>query len=765
MRKLSLALLSVVTVVITFAQIAPIPTSWDCSGTPPDGWTQYNIGSGNLTYTTSQLYTSAPASARLDLSGEYILIHVNDEPGLVKYNIKGSVGSGTWSGAFKTQWSIDGNTWTDMTTYTTLPVLSAPFVNAVDTPSSQARFIRFYYTTKKSGSNVVIDDISIKTPVAGPNQEIEVHFNGSKTPINGSVWLDAPVNTTANFAFKVYNLGTSATLTLSNANFTGAHAVDYTLINFPTSITAQDSGEITFSFTPSIAGTRVAKLTFDNNDADENSYEINLFGVGGIYASEPDNNPTAIIFSNIKSYSISANVSGNNADGYIVLRKLGSAVTETPTDGITYTQGEGIGVAKVFYVGNESNFNMKEMHAGLTYHFAVFSFNGMGSYTNYKQTTPLQVSQVSGKALPDNYYAGIDVNAPSFVDDLSTLINNRTLQVYAAYKSTMIDNFYARDTANGMKVVNCEYSNDLVQYTEPFDYTVLDMAREHTFASSWMPTSGTSGASERYSYSDYHNLHLTNQNKVNNPRSNFGFGEVVTPISSYKEATIGRDIDNRKVLEPRNEIKGDVARSIFYMSVCFNQKPNKTSSTSGLPAVTQSWAWDSLIVPGTAPIPDMALYLVQNEDLLKQWSLADPPSAEERARNEFAQDLQGNRNPFIDHPEWLCYIDFRSMSYLPNGANNCNATGIKYKNNVQSIRVFPNPASNSVSIKLYLQKAQSSMIELIDINGKTVYTSHISFKAGNNQFNIDTTKFAAGNYILKISGNNTSVQRKLSTKK
>lgn len=39
---------------------------------------------------------------------------------------------------------------------------------------------------------------------------------------------------------------------------------------------------------------------------------------------------------------------------------------------------------------------------------------------------------------------------------------------------------------------------------------------------------------------------------------------------------------------------------------------------------------------------------------LKQWNEADPPSAFEERRNErIFTNWQGNRNPFVDHPEWV----------------------------------------------------------------------------------------------------------------
>lgn len=40
--------------------------------------------------------------------------------------------------------------------------------------------------------------------------------------------------------------------------------------------------------------------------------------------------------------------------------------------------------------------------------------------------------------------------------------------------------------------------------------------------------------------------------------------------------------------------------------------------------------------------------------VLKQWSQQDPPDAFEQRRNErIHASWQGNRNPFIDHPEWV----------------------------------------------------------------------------------------------------------------
>lgn len=51
-------------------------------------------------------------------------------------------------------------------------------------------------------------------------------------------------------------------------------------------------------------------------------------------------------------------------------------------------------------------------------------------------------------------------------------------------------------------------------------------------------------------------------------------------------------------------------------------------------------------------------YDARDIEMLKEWSESDPPSLHEQRRNHEIQKIQGNRNPFIDHPEWLA--DFQT---------------------------------------------------------------------------------------------------------
>ncbi len=753
MNKLSTLFAAAIISLNLFSQTAPVPTNWDCNGTPPEGWVQVQTGTAtNLNYVSADLYTSAPASARLDNTGEFIRIDINDEPGFFTYNIKGSTGGGgSWSGTFNSQYSINGTAWVDMRTFTTLPTGSSPFLSIVDTPSSQARFLRLFFTNKVSGSNVAIDDVAVNVPVPGPNQEIQLYFNDGKITTGSNIWFSGTVSATQMVKLKVKNLGLDSALTLSNPVLSGTAAADYSIANFPASILAQDSADIEIDFTPSASGTLPATLTFNNNDADENPYTVLLNGVGGNFATEPTANPNSINFSSIKSYSMRVGVKGNSSDGYLVLRKAGSAVTDAPIDGQTYDVGMGVGASKVFYVGKDTSFTVRESEAGIEYHYSVFPFNGVGQYTKYKTTSPLTASQVSGAALPGSYYNSIDTASTSFVTQLSTLINNHTQVFYSNYKSTIIDNFYTRDTTGDQKVVNCEYSGQFVLFTPPFDFTAQNMSREHCFASSWMPTFGKTAHTDRFAYSDLHNLRLANQNDVNQPRSNFPFDEVVNQTATFLGAKFGTDTNSKKVFEPLDAIKGDVARSIMYMLVAYNRQLNRVSASSNAQAVTDWWTLDTLSIPGLFPNPDEKLSTRQKQALLKKWNQQDPPSPFERARNEFVFDQQANRNPFSDFPEWACYIDFNTMTYIPNG---CNATvGIEELKGGIDVLVYPNPSFERVTVSLISGKSFSGKMEITDMTGRTVYSRHAEVQTGENWFEIGVSILPAGNYLFTLSGN------------
>jgi endonuclease I len=91
--------------------------------------------------------------------------------------------------------------------------------------------------------------------------------------------------------------------------------------------------------------------------------------------------------------------------------------------------------------------------------------------------------------------------------------------------------------------------------------------------------------------------------------------------------------------EPRNAVKGDVARMIFYMAVRYD-------GGDGFADLEMN----NNVSNGSKPN-------IGRQSVLLQWNAQDPPDAFEKRRNQVIFDsYQHNRNPFIDHPEWVTSI-------------------------------------------------------------------------------------------------------------
>lgn len=142
--------------------------------------------------------------------------------------------------------------------------------------------------------------------------------------------------------------------------------------------------------------------------------------------------------------------------------------------------------------------------------------------------------------------------------------------------------------------------------------------------------------------SDLFNLRPEDAN-VNSTRANLYYDETsvaenrVFPAEAEAPAT-SRDSNS---WEPPIVIKGDVARSNFYMDVRYE------GDVSG--------EVDLQLTDNVSLIVSHANYMGRLTTLLL-WSLKDPVSPEERLRNEAVYSVQKNRNPFIDHPEWVTKV-------------------------------------------------------------------------------------------------------------
>lgn len=137
--------------------------------------------------------------------------------------------------------------------------------------------------------------------------------------------------------------------------------------------------------------------------------------------------------------------------------------------------------------------------------------------------------------------------------------------------------------------------------------------------------------------SDFFHVYPTD-GYVNNRRGSYPFGEVDNAEwTSSNGSKVGQNTfgsyDGR-VFEPIDEFKGDIARALLYFATRYEDRIRSFNHKMLNGTTTQVYA-DWFI------------------QLLLKWHKMDPVSDHERQRNKIGFHYQGNRNPFIDYPEFV----------------------------------------------------------------------------------------------------------------
>jgi hypothetical protein len=728
MKRITTVMASVLLATAVFGQTS-LPASWNFDDPTPIGWTESLDELVNGTRYTNGLLGAA---CKLDADDEYVVVHFSDVCGGVTYNIKGQGNAS--NDVFSIQESVDGNTWTDMRVLNQADItaVSSSFGEFTDVPNGLSRYVRWYFTEKQSGRNIALDEISLIPQVPTNAQEIGVSEGGEQIVNNGTLVVGNQSSVT--ISIENVNLSGGTDLTISNIQLSGTNAADFSLGTTPTTVGAAATEQFQLNFTAGANGSRFATLTISNDDSngDETTFVINLYGVGGDYATEPSDQPSLQITQAMTyTYSLQVQDASTVPDNYIVTRGVNTTSLAPPVDGVTYVKGDYIDAfTQVVYVGPAATFKPSYVIAETAYYHEAFSFNGPSGYENYLTTSPSNFPIVTPDNHIGNYYAGIDPGQPSFLTDLQTRISQNYDQIfYGSYAPIMIDKFASRDTTGGQKVVTGVYSGFQYQYTGAFFYDVL--SREHTWPHSWMPAFPSEDGLE---YSDMHNLFPAHQDNANAVRSNRPLGEVVTQASSFLDAQYGDDINGNRVYEPRDQHKGDAARAIFYMAT----KWNGTAGTWELPN----------------PI-DFIVQYGQDQDVLKQWHWQDPPDAWEIARNDFIESEQGNRNPFVDSVNWVCYIDFETLTYIGEQATPCTVTPNGIVEQLEGdFSISPNPTDGITALNLSLKESQTLTIMVLDVTGRTVSTRTKNFSAGTSREMFDLSNLDAGIYHVAVEGDN-----------
>lgn len=176
-------------------------------------------------------------------------------------------------------------------------------------------------------------------------------------------------------------------------------------------------------------------------------------------------------------------------------------------------------------------------------------------------------------------------------------------------------------------------------------YVGQGLNREHSFPKSWF------GGEIMPMFTDL-TMIIPTDAYVNQRRSNYPYGvcngpDVVTYVNEELGVSmlgkLGKstyDGYSAKVFEPDDEYKGDFARIYFYMVTCYKSD-------------VQNWPGCDQLDYQDNQYKAFSDWSIQ---MLMEWHRADPVSQKELIRNEGVYEKQGNRNPFVDHPELAEYI-------------------------------------------------------------------------------------------------------------
>jgi len=178
--------------------------------------------------------------------------------------------------------------------------------------------------------------------------------------------------------------------------------------------------------------------------------------------------------------------------------------------------------------------------------------------------------------------------------------------------------------------------------------------REHTWPSSY---GFTNDGPCNYPFTDLHHLVPEDWNyngaRGNRPFDFCGVGCDVWPVEGIAgENNYGIGDGPTGTWQVWSGRRGDIARALLYMDIRYaGGTHGVTSCAEPELELTDNRA---LIVSNTSQNYSPA-YMGELSILL-QWHLDDPVDDFERDKNDVVFGFQGNRNPFIDHPEWVCLI-------------------------------------------------------------------------------------------------------------
>lgn len=349
----------------------------------------------------------------------------------------------------------------------------------------------------------------------------------------------------------------------------------------------------------------------------------------------------------------------------------------------------------------------------------------------------ISISFIGFSQIPTGYYNTATGSGYTLKTQLKIIIDNIDDGAGQAFHDTSVtygdlwDLYETSDVRADGKVwdvySDCNFTFVTDQDTGSGGTTECDkFNREHTFAQSWY-----GGSSSHPLRGDAFHV-LPSDKKVNGIRSNYAFGEVLTADytsnNGSKRGTSSIAGPNDKVFEPIDEYKGDIARGLFYVAVRYQDEIASWENNNN--------GADNML-NGTSD----KVFEQWSLDMLYRWHTEDPVSQKEIDRNEAIFNHQKNRNPFIDHPEYINSIWGTVLS-------------IENSFDLNTIKIYPNPITGN---DLFIKITKNSAVSIYNVLGKLIITDNVNL----NKDRIDVSSLKKGIYLIKIKSENQLITKKL----
>ncbi|MBL0146167.1 MAG: endonuclease [Chitinophagaceae bacterium] len=483
--------------------------------------------------------------------------------------------------------------------------------------------------------------------------------------------------------------------------------------------------------------------------------------------------PAAATALNLTSTTNSVNGSFTAASGtnsYLVIQSASSSLSASPVNGTSYTVGSAFGGGTVLSYGTTTSFSATGLTAATTYYYYIFSARtGCTGQPFYSSSLNGSVATAStGGGGGGAYYdAATGLTCQPLKTALKTIISTGYNSL--SYTPGIWNIYYysdkKRNDANTADVVWDMYSDNPTG-ADPYTFTLGTNQcgtysvegncynREHSTPQSWFNSVSPM-------VSDAHHIFATD-GKVNGMRSNYPYGEVSSATyTSLNGGKLGTGTTNfgyaGTVFEPINAYKGDFARACLYMAVRYEDQ-----------IISQNWSGfgnANEVFLSTTNQPDAAkrrlfVYDPWYLQLLIKWHNQDPVSQKEIDRNNviYTQQVannsggtlvkQGNRNPFIDHPEYVNAIwgDGATSPCLAARMASNSVPEVVEEETKKAFTVYPNPSVNNINVTI---DKTVKRIEVADMYGRIFLVKNID----NNTLNIvplNISNLYRGNYAVKI---------------